>query len=246
MASNPNSPPSDVPGVPDAVARVRTYHQRTKHLPGQFAPGPGYMDWANQPDPFRRFSGARNIELPLVPDDGTPPYDSLFHSKETPPRPLTAESLGLFLELSLGLTAWKEFQGTRWALRSNPSSGNLHPTEGYVVLPPLASLSDCGGVYHYAPREHALEQRCVLGKAAWRALAAGLPVGAFLVGLTSVHWREAWKYGERAYRYCQHDVGHALGALCIAAAVLGWRVALVSALSDTEVAGLLGVDRCRS
>ena len=113
MASNPNSPPSDVPGVPDAVARVRTYHQRTKHLPGHFAPGPGYLDWANQPDPFRRFPGALKIELPLVLDDGTPPYDALFQSRVTPPRPLTAESLGLFLELSLGLTAWKEFQGTR-------------------------------------------------------------------------------------------------------------------------------------
>ncbi len=234
---------SDVGALPDAVTRVRAYHQRTKHMPGRYAPGPGTMDWANQPDPFRRFSGARMVELPLVPDDGTPPYDSLFHSQETPPRPLTAESLGLFLELSLGLTAWKESQGTRWALRSNPSSGNLHPTEGYVVLPPIASLSDCPGVYHYAPREHALEQRCVLGKAAWGALAVRLPAGAFLVGLTSVHWREAWKYGERAYRYCQHDVGHALGAICFSAAALGWRVALLSALSDAEVAGLLGLDR---
>ena len=234
---------SDVGGLPDAVTRVRAYHQRTKHMPERYAPGPGYMDWANQPDPFRRFSGARNIELPLVPDDGTPPYDALFHSRDTPPRPLTAESLGLFLELSLGITAWKEFQGTRWALRSNPSSGNLHPTEGYVVLPPLASLSDCPGVYHYAPREHALEQRCGLGEAAGSVAAAGLPAGAFLVGLTSVHWREAWKYGERAYRYCQHDAGHALGALCFAAAALGWRVALLSALSDAEVAGLLGLDR---
>lgn len=237
------NPPSDISGVADSVARVRAYHRRTKHMPERYSPGPGYMDWANQPDPFRRFSGARMVELPLVPDDGTPPYDSLFHSRETSPRPLTAESLGLFLELSLGLTAWKEFQGTRWALRSNPSSGNLHPTEGYVVLPPLASLSDCAGVHHYAPREHALEQRCVLSKAAWRTLAAGLPASAFLVGLTSVHWRETWKYGERAYRYCQHDAGHALGALCFAAAALGWRVALLSVLSDTEVAGLLGVDR---
>ncbi len=234
---------SDVGALPDAVTRVRAYHQRTKHMPERNAPGPGYMDWANQPDPFRRFSGARNIELPLVPDDGTPPYDALFHSRDTPPRPLTTESLGLFLELSLGITAWKEFQGTRWALRSNPSSGNLHPTEGYVVLPPLASLSDCPGVYHYAPREHALEQRCVLGEAAGSVAAAGLPAGAFLVGLTSVHWREAWKYGERAYRYCQHDAGHALGAVCFAAAALGWRVALLSALSDAEVAGLLGLDR---
>ncbi len=174
MGPRNSSQPSDTHGVSDAVARVRAYHQRTKHMPERNAPGPGYMDWANQPDPFRRFSGARNIELPLVRDDGTPPYDALFHSRETPPRPLTAESLGLFLELSLGITAWKEFQGTRWALRSNPSSGNLHPTEGYVVLPPLAALSDRGGVYHYAPREHALEQRCVLGEAARRALAAAL------------------------------------------------------------------------
>ncbi len=53
---------SDVGALPDAVTRVRTYHQRTKHMPERYAPGPGYMDWANQPDPFRRFSGARNIE----------------------------------------------------------------------------------------------------------------------------------------------------------------------------------------
>ncbi|MCI0430456.1 MAG: SagB/ThcOx family dehydrogenase, partial [Rhodospirillales bacterium] len=192
---------------------------------------------------FRRFSGAPMVELPLVRDDGTPPYDALFQSNERPPRPLTAGSLGLFLELSLGLTAWKESRGTRWALRSNPSSGNLHPTEGYAVLPELPGVSNCPGVYHYAPCEHALEQRCVLGEAAWGALAAGLPAGTFLVGLTSLHWREAWKYGERAYRYCQHDIGHAFGAMCFAAAALGWRVALLSALSDAEVAALLGIDR---
>ncbi|MEE8623688.1 MAG: SagB/ThcOx family dehydrogenase [Alphaproteobacteria bacterium] len=243
MAQKILSRSSAIRGVPDAVARVRAYHQRTKHMPELYAPGPGYMDWANQPDPFRRFSGTSMIELPLVQGEDTPPYDALFDFKGTPPLPLTAESLGLFLELSLGLTAWKELQGRRWALRSNPSSGNLHPTEGYALLPALATLSDRPGVYHYAPREHALERRCVLGEAAWSALAAGLPADAFLVGLTSVHWREAWKYGERAYRYCQHDAGHALGALCLAAAALGWRVTLLSALSDADVAGLLGLDR---
>ena len=243
MGPRNSSQPSDTHGVSDAVARVRAYHQHTKHIPGRYAPGPGYLDWANQPDPFRRFSGTRMFELPLVRDDGTPSYDALFQTRKTPPRPLTAESLGLFLELSLGITAWKEFQDTRWALRSNPSSGNLHPTEGYVVLPPLAPLTDCPGVYHYAPHEHALEERCALSEAAWETFAAGLPAGAFLVGLSSVHWREAWKYGERAYRYCQHDAGHALGALCIAASALGWHIALLSSLSDAEVAGLLGLDR---
>ncbi len=243
MAQKVLSRSSAIRGVPDAVAQVRAYHQRTKHMPGRYSPGPGDMDWANQPDPFRRFSGTSMIELPLVRDEDTPPYDALFEFKGTPPLPLTAESLGLFLELSLGLTAWKEFQGTRWALRSNPSSGNLHPTEGYAVLPALATLSDRSGVYHYAPREHALKQRCVLDEAAWSGLAAGLPADAFLVGLTSVHWREAWKYGERAFRYCQHDVGHAIGAARIAAATLGWRLVLLEGLADQQVQELLGIGR---
>ncbi len=122
------------------LGAVRAYHQRTKHLPDQFAPGPGYMDWANQPDPFRRFKGARLIELPLVHNLGLVSFEALTTPGAVTPQPLSLDSLGLFLELALGLTAWKEFQGTRWALRSNPSSGNLHPTEGYVPRPHLALL----------------------------------------------------------------------------------------------------------
>ena len=43
----------------------------------------------------------------------------------------------------------------------------------------------------------------------------------WLIALTSIHWREAWKYGERAFRYCQHDLGHAIAAVGIAAAIAG-------------------------
>ena len=225
------------------LGAVRAYHQRTKHLPDQFAPGPGYMNWANQPDPFRRFKGARLIELPLICDPSSVPFGALTTPGAVAPQPLSLDSLGLFLELALGLTAWKEFQGTRWALRSNPSSGNLHPTEGYVLLPPIDGLSDSPCVYHYAPREHALEERCSLSKGMWRALMGkSAPVG-FIVGLSSVHWREAWKYGERAYRYCQHDVGHALGSLRYAAAALGWRMHLLSEPSDADLGTLMGLNR---
>jgi nitroreductase len=72
----------------------------------------------------------------------------------------------------------------------------------------------------------------------------GWPPGAILVGLTSIHWREAWKYGERGYRYCQHDLGHAIGSLRYAAALLGWRAALLP-WSDADIAALLGLDRDR-
>ena len=47
---------------------------------------------------------------------------------------------------------------------------------------------------------------------AWRRLATD-GGRSLLVVLTSIHWREAWKYGERAFRYCQHDLGHAIAAV---------------------------------
>ena len=40
------------------------YHHATKHHFGRFAPSLGYLDWATQPNPFRRFDGARLHRLP--------------------------------------------------------------------------------------------------------------------------------------------------------------------------------------
>ena len=156
------------------------------------------------------------------------PYPALY-DQSVPPAPVTASTVGEFLRCSLGLSAWKQFQSARWALRVNPSSGNLHPTEGYVVWN--------GRVCHYAPREHALEVRCEIPRD------FALPDDSFAVGLTSIFWREAWKYGERAFRYCQHDVGHAIGALRFAAALLGWRATLLPRWGDAGIGALLGVDR---
>ncbi len=78
------------------------------------------MDWANQPDPFRRFKGARLIELPLIWEPGSVPFGALTTPGAVEPQPLSLISLGLFLELALGFTVWKGFQGTRWTLRTNP------------------------------------------------------------------------------------------------------------------------------
>lgn len=223
--------------MPDAVADIIAYHDRTKHQPERYANGPGGLDWATQPDPFRRFTGAPVLRLPLAGPDDTPQAATLFGAATVTPRPFTLEALSLFFELSLGLSARKEIADSSWYLRMNPSSGNLHPTEAYAVLPVLEGLPGGAGVYHYAPLHHALEQR-----ARWPQAAKPGAIG-FHVGLTSITWREAWKYGERAFRYCQHDVGHALGALRFAAAALGWRVLLLPEWDDARLARLLGVDR---
>ena len=47
----------------------------------------------------------------------------------------------------------------RWALRVNPSSGNLHPTEGWALIGGIAELGGAPGLFHYAPAEHGLERR---------------------------------------------------------------------------------------
>jgi SagB-type dehydrogenase family enzyme len=221
----------------DAVDDVIAYHDRTKHHPQRYALGPGGLDWATQPNPFRRFDGSPVFKLPLADRDDTPPAAVLFGESVAPPRPFTLDALGLFFELSMGLSARKEIPGMSWYLRMNPSSGNLHPTEAYAVLPALEWLPGGAGVYHYAPLDHALEQR------ARRSQSTKPDAVGFCVGLTSITWREAWKYGERAFRYCQHDVGHAFAALRYAAAALGWRMELLPEWDDAQLARLLGLDR---
>jgi SagB-type dehydrogenase family enzyme len=223
--------------MPDAVADIIAYHERTKHRPECYANGPHGLDWASQPNPFRRFIGAPLFRLPLTGPDDTPPSATLFGAATVTPRPFTLGAVSLFLELTLGLSARKEIAGSSWYLRMNPSSGNLHPTEAYLVLPFLEGLPGGAGVYHYAPLQHALEQR-----ARWSHGSIFDAVG-FHVGLASIVWREAWKYGERAFRYCQHDVGHALAAIRFAGAALGWRVQLLLGWDDAQLARLLGLDR---
>jgi len=212
---------------------VLSYHNRTKHSLERYAKGPESIDWEDQPDQFRRFSGCEIVTLPKPGAELEPLFADLDKPETIPARPLNLTNAGLLLELAFGLSAWKQYGPSRWALRCNPSSGNLHPTEAYLISPRDSFIKS--GVYHYVSHDHSLEQRC--------RFEGILPDSDILIGLSSIHWREAWKYGERAYRYCQHDLGHALGALRYAAAILGWSVELLAEWSDDDIAKLLGLDR---
>jgi len=231
------------------MKNIHEYHQRSKHRLNQYAQGPGYLDWETQPNPFRVYEGAQRTRLPLAMEFSAVPYGAIFGEFFTEPYPLNLESVSMFLRLSLSLAAWKQFQGARWALRVNPSSGNLHAEEGYIITGGAPGLPE--GVYHYHSRSHALELR--LGK---RSEAMGVMLDEyekmdnvftrqdiFLMGFTSIHWREAWKYGERAFRYCQLDLGHALFCVRAAAAALGWSARLATGASDGMISSLLGISR---
>lgn len=220
-----------------SLDQVLAYHERTKHHFQRYAAGPGGLDWATQPEPFRTFAGSAQLALPLLAQESLPArYGELYQPGRIAPQSLNLPHVAVLLELAFGLSAWKQYGDNRWALRCNPSSGNLHPTEAYVVVQGCEGIID--GVHHYVSRDHVLEQRC-----AFHAGAPTLPAGTFLLGLSAIHWREAWKYGERAYRYCQHDAGHAIAAARYAAAALGWRGHVLADWSDEAIAALLGLNR---
>ena len=95
---------------------VLAYHERSKHRLDGYAPGPGRLDWATQPDPFRHFSGAPQVELPLLAGELPARLDDLFRPGQAPERVFDLATLAQLLELSLGLSAWKSDGGSRWAV----------------------------------------------------------------------------------------------------------------------------------
>jgi len=217
------------------------YHNETKHHFNQQSKSLSYLDWANQPYPFRRFKDKPVTLLHLQHDKLTPMYDDDFFSgKKIPSSPLDFFSLSQFFRHGMSISDWKMSGNSKWPLRVNPSSGNLHPTESYVILPAMNQVNSKPGVYHYAPDIHGLERLNEFPATSTTVFSEDVH---FLVGLSSIYWREAWKYGERAFRYCQHDTGHALMALWVSARMLGWDLVPFINQSDESISELLGLNK---
>ena len=234
--------------------RLFAYHHATKHSYYSVRASAHFLDWHNQPNPFRTYQGARMVPLERNPpslDAGT--FETMAalakrrgggKGRKEEPVPLDARWLSRFLWHSMAVSAWKQVpqSNVRYSLRVNPSSGNLHPTETHLALRGFEGLED--GLYHYRADTHALEQR---GRGNWvrefaRALEFdGASDAPLIVALTSIFWREAWKYRDRAYRYCCHDLGHALMSLLLAAQALGLPGGAVAHFSDLRLARTLGL-----
>jgi len=223
------------------IKEIFQYHHDSKHHSHRYARSPGYMDWENQPNPFRIYNGVTPVRLPLLKADPAAAHLDLYRRQNNHPQSFKLDKLAGFLELSLGLSAWKGVSGNKWSLRINPSSGNLHPTEAYVVLPGMDAVNS--GLYHYNSFLHALEPRCFLPDGIWEAVEQHFQTKCFLIALSSIFWRESWKYGERAFRYCNHDIGHAIACLSFSGNLFGWKVACLNELSDRQIETVLGFDK---
>ncbi|AKB18390.1 MULTISPECIES: nitroreductase family protein [unclassified Methanosarcina] len=225
---------------------ILSYHQASKHGFKAYAPGPRFLEMSIQPDPFLNYKRAPILKLDTwseedIESETSPVYEQAFSPEKLVPSGLNRNSISQLFFDSLALSVWKKTESARWALRINPSSGNLHPTEVYLISGPVPELLEKPAVCHYSPLSHALELRTEFARETWEKLSSGFPEGTFFIGFTSIYWRVAWKYGIRAFRYANHDLGHAIAALTFAAAGLGWRTSLLVDMGSEETGILLGV-----
>ncbi|MBZ5662180.1 MAG: SagB/ThcOx family dehydrogenase [Acidobacteriia bacterium] len=245
-------------GFNEDTERLFAYHHATKHTYHSVRSSAHYLDWRNQPDPIRTYEGAPILALPPVqsfPNMGTfaamaalsePTHVRGGQAPGEPQRSsLDLNWLGGFLWHSMAVSAWKKAPGGghRYSLRVNPSSGNLHPTETHLALRGFTGVDD--GLYHYRADRHALELR---SPGAWiEQLAQSLEIpwasrSHLIIALTSIFWRESWKYRDRAYRYCCHDLGHAMMSLLIAARALGVSGGAIGHFADVRMTHALGLN----
>jgi SagB-type dehydrogenase family enzyme len=238
--------------------RLFAYHQATKHTYHSVRSSPHYLDWRNQPNPFRTYEGAQVTPLapdPSFPDTGTFVAMGALDRRTQLARKndpenhdaavrLDAMWLSRLLWHSMAVSSWKKVPstGSRYSLRVNPSSGNLHPTETYLALGGFTGVDD--GLYHYRADLHALELRSPGGWTQHLAQELRIPWAAessLIVGFTSIFWREAWKYGDRAYHYCCHDLGHAMMSVLLAARAMGLAGGAITHFADLRLTRSLGL-----
>jgi SagB-type dehydrogenase family enzyme len=161
-------------------------------------------------------------------------------------RPVSLEDLAAVVRGTWGRTGWLTDRVLgRFATKTSPSAGALHPIECYVLAWNVRGLR--AGTYHYdvagdelrrlrsgSPRESAV-----------RAASGQRWVGgaAFLCVMTAVFPRTLWKYGfEGAYRTLWLDAGHLGQTFSLLATARGLGPFTTAAFQDTHLERHLGLD----
>lgn len=210
------------------------YHQETAHARGRIAGRP--INWQNQPHPFKLY---RNIPVQHLSHDLAPPdipLDQALDQHPLPDRSAMPVTLAAVLNLAAGITLVRsQTDGTAFHFRAAPSAGALYPVEVYVALQNVNGFND--GLYHYCPLEHTLS---AIREGAVFEETDGEPVVRFY--LTSVFHRSAWKYGQRAFRYCLLDTGHMAHALLVAGRIHGLPAEIDYDFNDAAINRFLAVD----
>jgi len=226
-----------------------TYHEATKHSYTSVRTNPHFLDFANQPLPFKVYPALEPSRMPTeVCQTGVAALSAIAASipVQTNIAP-DLQAVAQLLYLSAGITRQRKYSGGEIYFRAAACTGALYEVELYLVCGDLANLP--AGVYHFAPAEFGLRRlragdyRSVLVEAT-----GGEPAIAhapLTIVCTCTYWRNAWKYQARTYRHFGWDNGTLLANLQAVAAALGLPAKVVCGFVDATVNRLLDVDSQR-
>src|SRR5882762_9182538 len=225
------------------------YHEATKHSYTSVRTNPHFLDFANQPLPFKIYPALEPSRMPTeVRQTGVAALSAIAgslpaHTNIAP----NLEAIAQLLFLSAGITRHRKYSGGEIYFRAAACTGALYEVELYLVCGDLANLP--AGVYHFAPAEFGLRRlragdyRSVLVEAT-----GGEPAIAhapLTIVCTCTYWRNAWKYQARTYRHFGWDNGTMLAHLLAVATALGLPAKAVCGFVDAAVNRLLDVDSQR-
>jgi len=224
-----------------------TYHNLTKHSFQSIRADRHYLDWSNQPSPFKIYPDIEPMPLPRTLVQTLAPALSVITATETDTdddKEIDLARLASVLYYSAGVTKHKTYAGGELYFRAAACAGALYPVETYVVCGDIEGLS--AGVYHFSPGDFALRKlrdgdlrRVCSSATADEPSVVSAPVTLIF---TAISWRSTWKYRDRAYRYHFWDNGMiAANALALAAAH-ELPAAVVMGFVESDVNKLVGID----
>jgi SagB-type dehydrogenase family enzyme len=224
-----------------------TYHNSTKHSYESIHTDPHYLDWENQPLPFKVY---KTLDPTALPHDllssGVPALSAIsaFNPPSATPSPVSLSLLASLLYFSAGITKRKQYPSGEMLFRAAACTGALYHIELYLVCGDLPELK--AGVYHFGPGDFAL--RC-LRQGDYRQILVQATGGEPAVAMapltiicTGTYWRNAWKYRTRTYRHCFWDTGTIVANLLAVSAAHAMPAKVVMGFIDETVNGLLGLD----
>jgi SagB-type dehydrogenase family enzyme len=226
------------------------YHDGTKHSYESIRTNRHYLDWENQPIPFKIYSDLESIPLPQqLSSSGTTALEAIS-SLEAPTKDQivpSIQTLAEILYLSAGITKRRSYPGGEILFRAAACTGALYHIDLYLICGDLPGLK--AGVYHFGPQDFALrplrdgDYRNALAQASGREPAiANAPA---IVVCASTYWRNAWKYQSRVYRHCYWDTGTILANLLAAADARHTPARIVLGFVDDAVSRLLSLETTR-
>jgi SagB-type dehydrogenase family enzyme len=222
------------------------YHNATKHSYVSIRANPHFLDWTNQPLPFKVYATGELLRLPIEARQSGVAALSAICERIAGERNATPdlEMVAQLLYLSAGITRRRKYPGGEIYFRAAACTGALYEVELYLVCGELAGLQS--GVYHFAPAEFGLRRLrggdyrgVVLEATGGEAAIAQAPL---IIVCTCTYWRNAWKYQARTYRHFGWDNGTMLANLLAVATALGLPAKVVDGFVDANLNRLLDVN----